>query len=98
MRAFCDNCPYSIELQVFGGLEPHTVSNDGSSNDGTLGRVLVTFHDLQYEPETNADNSTITIETHNESAKTVSGSFSFSTTINGQNYDGTGTFTNAFYN
>lgn len=99
LPAFCDDCPYSLELQILDGLEPRTVSSDGTSDDASFGRILVTFHDLQFEPETSADDATITIDSHNESAQTISGSFSFSTYSSSQDYtyEGTGTFTNAYY-
>ena len=100
LPAFCDDCPYSIELQILDGLEPRTVSNEGSSDEATFGRILVTFHDLQFEPQVNVDTATINIDTHNESAQTISGSFNFSTYSSSQDYtyEGTGTFNNAYYN
>ena len=99
LPAYCDDCPYSIELQILDGLEPRTVSNDGSSDEATFGRILVTFHDLQYEPQVNVDTAIITIDNHNESEQTISGSFNFSTYSNSQDhtYEGTGTFNNAYY-
>lgn len=98
MPTFCEECPYAIELQVLSGLEPRTVSNAGSLDDGTLGRVLVT--DLQQErgPQFKADPATITIDSHDESAQTVSGSFDF-TVQTGQNkfVSGSGTFEKISY-
>lgn len=89
LDANCD-CPYTLQIRVLNGLAPRTLPNGE-------GGVDITFNDRPGQPKTGADSATVIIDSHNESAQTVTGSFNFSKDVAGNTIQGNGTFKNVKY-